>query len=442
MSQRSTPPHHQRLILILGFGLSITAALAISLITLSAVTRQPAAPAAVPTVALLPSATRPPAPTTTPTPSATPSLTSTATAAPSQTPTATATPIPPALADFWAGWAHWVLDRPDVGLPLGESDTINWNDTVLWSFLHASDRSNGVIDQCGDPAPFPGCITLWSSEDAGQQFRLAAPICLIPCESCPCDAERDHPQQQQYPRVALASDGTLYMVYEWGARTMLRTSTDNGITWTPAQHIPSTGVWPQWLQSCKALERIDPHPFVPPQEWDCLVGAPPGIFVEGDELYVFVDIGSSPAHMGCLRGSRFDGAAGLRRCTTDPLFSGADTYGPLEVTGAAANPYFDFRYVSSADVVQEGNRYYMVYEGVRGPGPGDPGDTQFGLGFARSSGPAIDMPWEKYPGNPIIRDLPGDVGLGHADLVQIGGTWYLYTTTSPEVRGRYRLDWR
>jgi len=66
-------------------------------------------------------------------------------------------------------------------------------------------------------------------------------------------------------------------------------------------------------------------------------------------------------------------------------------------------------------------------------------DDQFGLGFARSTGSAIDGPWEKYPGNPVIADLPSNVGMGHADIVIVGPATYLYTATSPTTRGRYVL---
>ncbi len=433
------------LILIGGLVISVGLVALVSLIAIDLLHQAPGAPQRIPTAALLPShtpsATATPTPTPAPTSTATPTFTPTATATPTLTPTITPTPPPPRLADFWEGRAQWAMDVLNVGLPLGESDTVDQGGGVVWSFLHASGRSSGIIDQCGQPAPFPGCVTLWTSQDHGQSFTLAAPICVIPCETCPCDSDRDHVQQQQYPRVARAEDGTLYMVYEWGARTMLRTSTD-GIIWTPAEHITATGTWPLRERTCSALERIDPHPNVPALIWDCLIGAPPGVFVDGDELYVFVDLGSNPAHMGCLRGSRFLGADGLRRCDATPLFSGASSYGPLDAVGANANPYFDHRYLSSADVVREDGHYYMVYEGVRGPGPGDPGDTQFGLGFARSSGTIIDMPWEKYAGNPILQDLPGNVGLGHADLINLDGTWYLFTTTSASTRGRYRLDWR
>jgi beta-xylosidase len=54
-------------------------------------------------------------------------------------------------------------------------------------------------------------------------------------------------------------------------------------------------------------------------------------------------------------------------------------------------------------------------------------------------GPEIDGPWEKYPDNPIILDLPGNVGVGHADLLLVGQATYLYTTTDAGTRGRYVL---
>jgi beta-xylosidase len=81
----------------------------------------------------------------------------------------------------------------------------------------------------------------------------------------------------------------------------------------------------------------------------------------------------------------------------------------------------------------------MTYEGVRGPSNPTVVDDQFALGLARSAGPAIDGPWEKYPGNPILMDLPGNVGVGHGDLVIVGPATYLYTATSGSTRGRYVL---
>jgi hypothetical protein len=161
------------------------------------------------------------------------------------------------------------------------------------------------------------------------------------------------------------------------------------------------------------------------------------VWVDGDELYVFVGLGSCPANMGCLRGDRHEGASGLRACDTSPIIEGSRTYG--YGTGAEAAEFFDFRYLTSAEVVRDGDLYYMLYEGERGPTPPPGLHPQWGLGLAFS--PAIDAAWSKYPGNPILFDLPGNVGLGHADLIEIEGAWYLYTATSDTTRGRYRLVW-
>ncbi|HRL14294.1 MAG TPA: hypothetical protein PKX07_20605, partial [Aggregatilineales bacterium] len=69
---------------------------------------------------------------------------------------------PPTLADFWDGRAEWVLEADDVGLPIGESDTLVLSSPapesppVLRSYLHASFQSAGIVDQCGEPVAFPG----------------------------------------------------------------------------------------------------------------------------------------------------------------------------------------------------------------------------------------------------------------------------------------------
>ncbi|MEP7357177.1 MAG: hypothetical protein ABI847_08055 [Anaerolineales bacterium] len=398
-------------------------------------------------------ATDTPLPTLTPTDTATPTITPSPTptflwpspvAAALASPTTSRTPRvpPPSLADFWNGRATWQLERPDVGLPIGESDTLIGPDGRLWSYLHASTDSRGIHDQFGAYVPFPGCVTLWVSGDRGLDFDLFAPRCLLACRGFPCGAIADDIDQQQYPRVARATDGTWVMVYEWRAETYLRTSAD-GLNWTRSRHVPGTGNWDTSLRPCQPYQRINDHPFLPPgSDYQCLSGAPPGLYVEGDTMYVFVAMGKNPSHMGCYVGLVADGAPGLKLCGANPLFQGAASYGPADLTGAAANPYFDFRTVSAADVVQVGARYYMTYEGVRGPGPGDFGDTQFNLGLARSAGPNINGPWEKYPGNPILGDVPGNVGVGHADLLLLDGITYLYTATTDHTRGRYKLIWR
>lgn len=352
--------------------------------------------------------------------------------------------VPPTLLDFWEGRAYWEMELEDVGLPVGESDTIYWGGGMYTSYLHASYPSAGVIDQCGAPVEFPGCLTRWSSTDGGQSFALTVPMCILPCGACPCDDQRDHITAQQYPRVAVADDGMTYLMYEWHAHPVLRTSYD-GLNWSfPGEEIriPS-GTWPSSYAPCTPIEQIGPHPNIRGEVYDCLLGAPPGVYVEGDMLYVFVGVGSAPGHMRCYKGNRYLGVDGLVRCATDPLFSGAAEYGPLEITGgAAANPYFDFRYVSSADVLKVGERYYMAYEGVRGPDMLERGmDTQFGLGFARSTTNQIDGPWEKLATNPVLMDVSPNFGVGHADLLVVDGVTVMYTATSMSTRGRYSLRW-
>lgn len=358
---------------------------------------------------------------------------------------------PPTLDDFWNGEAEWVVDIEDVGLPVGESDTVYMGDGMYWSYLHASHQSAGVIDQCGDPVAFPGCLTRWESTDGGESFALPAAICAMPCDACPCRDERDNhgdtvhgtrAAAQQYPRVFVTDDSQWYLTYEWHAQTILRRS-DDGLIWSDWSFLRTPGgTWPSSFAACNEVERIGPHPNIRGEVHDCLVGAPPGLYVEGDTLYVFVAAGSAPGHMRCYKGDRHGPLDALSLCDTDPLFEGAREYGPVDLLGAEANAYFDFRYVSSADVLRVGDRYYMTYEGIRGPDELERGmDTQFGLGFARSVGPEIDGAWEKFPGNPVIMDMTFNWGIGHADLLVVDGVTIMYTATSQETRGRYVLDW-
>jgi hypothetical protein len=192
---------------------------------------------------------------------------------------------------------------------------------------------------------------------------------------------------------------------------------------------------------CPEAADVGNHPniYAETEYGNCLVGAPPGIYVDGNRLYVFVGMGRNPGHMGCFSGEKTAGAAGLQPCTANPLFGAERGYGPLEARGAEANPFFESRTISSADVVRVDHRYYMAYEGVRGPSDPSSVDDQFGLGLARSVGPAIDGPWERYPDNPIIMDVVNNWGIGHADLVLVGPATYLYTATSQTTRGRYVL---
>jgi hypothetical protein len=348
--------------------------------------------------------------------------------------------IPPTLEDFWAGRAEWVLDIADVRLPVGESDTVQIDENTYWSYLHASNESAQVIDQCGQPVAFPGCTTRWTSTDGGQSFSLDTPVCLMTCSACPCDDQRDHITAQQYPRVTRADDGTWYMAYEWHAQVMLRRSQD-GLNWSDWEYVRTPGgTWSTDYAPCSPVESISAHPHIRGQADNCIVGGPPGIYVEGDMLYVFVMAGSAPSHIRCYKGNRHGDLGELQLCDTDPLLSGANTYGAVDVSGADANAYFDFRYISSAEVLKVGDYYYMAYEGIRGPSELEFGrDNQFGLGFARAS--TIDSTWELYPDNPVILDLVDNWGIGHADFVVSDGVTYLYTATSQTERGRYRLEW-
>lgn len=345
----------------------------------------------------------------------------------------------PTLADYWAGTADFKLEVPNTGLPMGESETITMSNGELWSYVHASDRSAGVVDQCGAPVDFPGCTVIYKSYDSGNSFTLNPAVCQFECTQCPCDAETDHHVQQQYPRIHY-KDGIAHLIYEYLGRSQLRTSSD-GQNFSPATQVAETGIWYLWYDECPNAEFIGDHPFVP-YDYECLAGGPPGIYVDGTTIYTFLAVGQSPSGMGCYKGQVGDDPSTFVRCDNNPLFSGSTWYGPRELRGAEANPYWDFRYTSSAAVQRIGNTYYMLYEGIRGPGPGDPGDTQFGLGLARTTGSAIDSKWEIFGGNPILVDLPGNIGLGHGDIVVVEGQTIVYTSLDGEVRSRLALVWK
>lgn len=357
--------------------------------------------------------------------------------APAATPTVISAPHP-TLADFWEGRATFVIDIEDTGLPMGESETLVGPDGALWSYVHASHQSAGVIDSCGDPVPFPGCVVIYRSTDGGRSFQLEDSTCLLECNQCPCTSKDDHVDQQQYPRVEW--DGERYrMVYEYRAMVMTSESQD-GIEWTPVEQVPATGIWHYWFRDCTRAESIGVHPHAP-YDYQCLVGGPPGLFIENGEIYIFVGLGRNPGAMGCYRGP-VGGEVGLmQKCENNPLFGGVEQYGVDVAPGPDANPFFDFRTISSAELMRIGERVYMLYEGVRGPGPGAGGDTQFGLGMARTLTDQVDGPWETYEGNPILVDQPGNVGLGHADLIVLDGVTYVYTSLDGEVRSRLRLEW-
>lgn len=345
----------------------------------------------------------------------------------------------PTLADLWAGKARFVLEVADTGLPLGESDTLLMDNGELWSYLHASSQSAGAVDQCGAAVAFPGCTVIYRSSDRGRSFSPPEPlVCQFACRSCPCSDVVDHVGQQQYPRVAVA-DGIWHLVYEWRGNVMLRRSLD-GLAWSAPEQVRHTGIWYLWYRGCPAEERIGRHPNVP-YNYECLAGGPPGIWIEDGVVYIFFAQGQNPSSMGCAYGALGEPAGAFERCAANPLFTGAASYGPLRAVDATANRHFDFRTISSAEVLRVDGQLYMLYEGVRGPGPGAAGDTQFNLGLARTKAGRVDGPWETYPGNPLLVDLPGNVGLGHADLLVLDGKTLLFTSLDGVRRARLGLVW-
>ena len=347
----------------------------------------------------------------------------------------------PTLANYWNGEAEFVVDVAVTGLPMGESETIVMGNGELWSYVHASDRSIGTVDRCGDPVEFPGCVVSYRSTDGGISFTHDdAPVCDFMCNQCPCESQFDHTDQQQYPRVAFDGE-RLNIVYEYRGMVMYRNSFD-GELWSHPELVPLSGMWDLGFMDCTPDgSQINEHPFTPKPS-DCLMGGPPGIYVEDGLMYVFVGMGQNPSAMACFVGPANGSVTEMKYCSTTPLFAGATTYGPMDTKGAEARSFFDFRTISSADVQKVGARYYMLYEGVRGPGKDDPGDTQFALGLARSSTDQIDGPWETFDANPILVEMPGNIGVGHADLVVMEGETYLYTSLDGETRSRLKLEWR
>lgn len=350
----------------------------------------------------------------------------------------------PTIADVWDRTAGFVIEQIDTGLPRGESETVIMPSGEWFSYLHASDLSAGAIDQCGDHVQFPGCVVIYRSTDGGMTFSHdEPPVCQLSCHSCPCDSLIDHIDQQQYPDTFYHEETqTLYMVYEYRGQIKLWTSQD-GVNFGNTQHVGQTGAWSLNYLPCSDDMRINPHPYEI-ETSDCLAGAPPGIFIEGNTAYVFVGFGKNPGKMGCFKGSLDVNAKEWGECD-NILIRGAEEYGDPNLIGNAANPYFDFKTISSAEVVAlgegEDRRYYMLYEGIRGAHTGDRGDTQFGLGMARSKTNQIDGEWEKYPGNPLLVDIPANVGIGHADIIVENGITYVYTSINSIDRTRMRIAW-
>jgi hypothetical protein len=174
-----------------------------------------------------------------------------------------------------------------------------------------------------------------------------------------------------------------------------------------------TAFWgPAYLQAGRPLttvgECVNTGDFGQPAG-SYLAGGPPGIFVDGDQLYVFVDLGSCPASIGCIHGNRFEPPAQMRPCDAAPLLYGSGEYGRGK-SGHDANAYMDFRYASSAEVVSSNGSFYMFWEGERGGG-------EWGLNLASSG--AVDARWSKSSLNPALMDAPILNGMGHTDLLQL-----------------------
>ena len=79
----------------------------------------------------------------------------------------------------------------------------------------------------------------------------------------------------------------------------------------------------------------------------------------------------------------------------------------------------------------------------------DPAGRVLGVGYVRPDGSlehlacrVLLLACNGFGGNPVLGDVPGNVGLGHADLLVLDGVTYLYTATSDRTRGRYVLVWR
>jgi hypothetical protein len=195
-------------------------------------------------------------------------------------------------------------------------------------------------------------------------------------------------------------------------------------------------VWQTSYDPCRPYTQIGEHPFFS-QDYDCMAGGPPGLYIADGRMYVLVGLGQNPGHMGCYWS--WLGSQSFSPCEENPLIAGSEVYGPVQASEGEANPYFDFRYITSADIVYSEGWYYMTYEGIRGPSSRDAGgDDQFALAFARAQ--TIDSQWETYPGNPVLGDISDNVGIGHADLLTVDGVTYMYTATPAFTRGRYVLQ--
>ncbi len=147
-----------------------------------------------------------------------------------------------------------------------------------------------------------------------------------------------------------------------------------------------------------------------------------------DLYYMYYDIGWDYLHLEHPRSYKIgvaisDDGINFRDSEHNPVLEA--TNGDDEV--------WDSWYVSHAEVVRDGEWFYMMYTGASVKFGKDKRCQSFGLARARHP----EGPWEKYPLNPVLQptgnaDLTtGDfdsVFLQHPHLVHVDGEWRLYYT--------------
>ena len=133
-------------------------------------------------------------------------------------------------------------------------------------------------------------------------------------------------------------EGGMLLVYEYRGRTVLRRSPD-GLNGAFPSRSATRGIGAPITRPAVMKNALGNIPFVP-YDYECLAGAPPGIYVEGDTAYVFTGLGQNPGRMGCFKGNVNEDASEWERCENNPLFVGADDYGPIEERGRSDERIF------------------------------------------------------------------------------------------------------
>ena len=128
-------------------------------------------------------------------------------------------------------------------------------------------------------------------------------------------------------------------------------------------------------------------------------------------------------------------------------------HGDKPILHTRENSWEDF-YVACANVMKEGDTYYMIYNGVRETAP-DVEDCA--VGIATADHPL--GPWTRYAGNPVARFPPTRQGSGGGfyigGVLKVKGTYYMYMSqynelaydygymymaTAPALTGPWTLD--